>query len=67
MYFVFVCYCIGTYLYFAAMHVINCWQLAQALGDPSVTIEEVTPPVFPSGALFPTEVHLQLYQLVLIF
>lgn len=30
---------------------------AQALGDPSVTIEQVTPPVFPSGALFPTEVY----------
>ncbi|XP_065856707.1 protease Do-like 8, chloroplastic [Euphorbia lathyris] len=28
---------------------------AQALGDPSVTVEEVTPPVLPSGALFPTE------------
>ncbi|KAM5581418.1 protease Do-like 8, chloroplastic [Rosa sericea] len=28
---------------------------ALALGDPSVTVEEVTPPVFASGALFPTE------------
>ncbi|XP_021905288.1 protease Do-like 8, chloroplastic isoform X2 [Carica papaya] len=28
---------------------------AQALGDPSVTVEDVTPPIFPSGALFPTE------------
>ncbi|XP_009376263.1 protease Do-like 8, chloroplastic [Pyrus x bretschneideri] len=28
---------------------------ALALGDPSVTIEEVTPPVFTSGPLFPTE------------
>lgn len=28
---------------------------AYALGDPSVTIEEVTPTVLPSGALFPTE------------
>ncbi|XP_024032417.1 protease Do-like 8, chloroplastic, partial [Morus notabilis] len=28
---------------------------AQALGDPSVTIEEVTPTVSPSPALFPTE------------
>ncbi|PON42684.1 Peptidase S1C [Parasponia andersonii] len=28
---------------------------AQALGDPSVTIEEVTPNVLASGALFPTE------------
>ncbi|XP_042496591.1 protease Do-like 8, chloroplastic isoform X1 [Macadamia integrifolia] len=28
---------------------------AYALGDPSVTIEEVTPPVSPSGPLFPSE------------
>ncbi|XP_077250018.1 trypsin family protein with PDZ domain-containing protein isoform X1 [Tasmannia lanceolata] len=28
---------------------------ALALGDPSMTIEEVTPPVFTSGALFPSE------------
>lgn len=28
---------------------------AKALGDPSVTLEEVTPPVFPSGSLFPAE------------
>lgn len=28
---------------------------ANALGDPSVTVEQVTPPVFPSGALFPPE------------
>lgn len=33
---------------------------AQALGDPSVTLEEVTPPVFPSGALFPNEVCYQI-------
>lgn len=30
---------------------------AHALGDPTVTLEEVTPQVFPSGPLFPTEVH----------
>ncbi|KAI4352582.1 hypothetical protein L6164_006819 [Bauhinia variegata] len=36
---------------------------AQALGDPSVTIEEVTPPVFPSGPLFPTEDRIvQLFE-----
>ncbi|KAI9153885.1 hypothetical protein LWI28_017965 [Acer negundo] len=36
---------------------------AQALGDPSVTIEQVTPPVFPSGALFPTEERIvQLFE-----
>ncbi|KAG9451284.1 hypothetical protein H6P81_011249 [Aristolochia fimbriata] len=28
---------------------------ALALGDSSVTVEEVTPPVFPPGPLFPTE------------
>ncbi|KAJ4974450.1 hypothetical protein NE237_007624 [Protea cynaroides] len=28
---------------------------AYALGDPSVTIEEATPPVSPSGPLFPSE------------
>ncbi|ERM94451.1 hypothetical protein AMTRI_Chr04g190060 [Amborella trichopoda] len=28
---------------------------AHALGDPSVTIEEVTPPILPSGKLFPSE------------
>lgn len=34
---------------------------AHALGDPSVTIEEVTPPVSASGPLFPTEVHVKLH------
>lgn len=29
---------------------------AYALGDPSVTVEQVTPAVFPAGALFPSEV-----------
>lgn len=30
---------------------------ALALGDPSVTkVEDVSPPVFPAGPLFPTEV-----------
>ncbi|XP_010258371.1 PREDICTED: protease Do-like 8, chloroplastic isoform X2 [Nelumbo nucifera] len=28
---------------------------AHALGDPSMTIEEVTPPIFSSGMLFPSE------------
>ncbi|XP_042021609.1 protease Do-like 8, chloroplastic isoform X1 [Salvia splendens] len=28
---------------------------AYALGDPSVTVEQVTPSVFPAGALFPSE------------
>ncbi|KAJ8775043.1 hypothetical protein K2173_020047 [Erythroxylum novogranatense] len=36
---------------------------AEALGDPTVTIEEVTPPVFPSGPLFPTEDRIvQLFE-----
>ncbi|EXC05422.1 Protease Do-like 8 [Morus notabilis] len=36
---------------------------AQALGDPSVTIEEVTPTVSPSPALFPTENRIvQLFE-----
>ncbi|EEF37982.1 Protease degQ precursor, putative [Ricinus communis] len=36
---------------------------AQALGDPSVTVEEVTPPVSLSGALFPTEERIvQLFE-----
>ncbi|KAI8533927.1 hypothetical protein RHMOL_Rhmol10G0048800 [Rhododendron molle] len=33
----------------------NFGYTAHALGDPSVTIEEVTPPVYPSGGLFPYE------------
>ncbi|KAH7554594.1 hypothetical protein JRO89_XS12G0242500 [Xanthoceras sorbifolium] len=36
---------------------------AQALEAPSVTVEQVTPPVFPSGALFPTEERIvQLFE-----
>ncbi|KAE9449273.1 hypothetical protein C3L33_18828, partial [Rhododendron williamsianum] len=34
----------------------NFGYTAHALGDPSVTIEEVTPPVYPSGGLFPSEI-----------
>ncbi|KAJ4823932.1 Protease Do-like 8, chloroplastic [Turnera subulata] len=38
-------------------------ETAQALGDPSVTVEQVTPSVFPSGALFPTEERIvQLFE-----
>lgn len=41
---------------------------AYALGDPSVTVEQVTPAVFPAGALFPSEVDFSLkIQLCLIF
>lgn len=36
---------------------------AYALGDPSVTVEQVTPPVFPSGPLFPAEDRIvQLFE-----
>ncbi|KAK1283181.1 hypothetical protein QJS10_CPB21g00658 [Acorus calamus] len=39
--------------------VLHNWSLmvfnALALGDPSVTIEDVTPPIAPSGRLFPSE------------
>ncbi|OVA09015.1 PDZ domain [Macleaya cordata] len=38
-------FCSYTSRYFSAL----------ALGDSSVTIEQVTPPVLPSGALFPSE------------
>lgn len=41
--------------------------VAQALGDPSVTLEQVTPSVFSSGPLFPSEVTFQLYLLFFIF
>ncbi|TYI08715.1 hypothetical protein ES332_A09G020100v1 [Gossypium tomentosum] len=47
-----------------------CWTFhpsrylsAQALGDPSVTVEDVTPPVLPSGVLFPSEERtVQLFE-----
>ncbi|KAI5665643.1 hypothetical protein M9H77_15496 [Catharanthus roseus] len=36
---------------------------AYALGDPSVTVEQVTPTVFPSGPLFPAEERIvQLFE-----
>nr|GLL26609.1 protease Do-like 8, chloroplastic isoform X2 [Ipomoea trifida] len=36
---------------------------AYALGDPSVTVEQVTPPTFPSGALSPSEERIvQLFE-----
>ncbi|KAF3946948.1 hypothetical protein ACB098_01G287900 [Castanea mollissima] len=54
---------------FASLFVYSCYHpsryylSAQALGDPSVTIEEVTPPVFPSGSLFPVEERIvQLFE-----
>ncbi|KAL6650846.1 hypothetical protein ACP70R_009771 [Stipagrostis hirtigluma subsp. patula] len=39
------CFCLHSSRYFSAL----------ALGDPSVKIEDVTPKIFPSGPLFPTE------------
>ncbi|KAL5981145.1 Protease Do-like 8, chloroplastic [Asimina triloba] len=34
-----------------------------ALGDPSMTIEQVTPPIYPSGVLFPSEERIaQLFE-----
>ncbi|KAK7316357.1 hypothetical protein VNO77_35333 [Canavalia gladiata] len=45
------CFCSSRYL------------SALALGDPSVTLEEVTPPVFSSGPLFPLEDRIvQLFE-----
>ncbi len=41
------CSCFVTY---------NSLNTALALGDPSVKIDDVTPKIFPSGPLFPTEV-----------
>ncbi|TYH52327.1 hypothetical protein ES332_D09G019300v1 [Gossypium tomentosum] len=58
---------IGKSIPFATRRVVlaglfACWTFhpsrylsAQALGDPSVAVEDVSPPVFPSGALFPSE------------
>ncbi|MBA0766728.1 hypothetical protein Gotri_015746 [Gossypium trilobum] len=48
---------------FAFDNGIHCGCAAQALGDPSVAVEDVTPPVFPSGALFPSEERtVQLFE-----
>lgn len=43
----------GTSFYFYLRP--SRYNSAYALGDPSVTIEQVTPTVLPSGALFPIE------------
>ncbi|CAK9178943.1 unnamed protein product [Ilex paraguariensis] len=53
---------------FANIFIYSCYHpsrylSAYALGDPSVTVEEVTPPVFPSGKLFPSEERIvQLFE-----
>ncbi|KAH9295992.1 hypothetical protein KI387_039580, partial [Taxus chinensis] len=46
---------IGGYSLSALWFLIWLHPSAYALGDPSVTFEEVTPPVSPSGKLFPSE------------
>ncbi|KAG8482625.1 hypothetical protein CXB51_024115 [Gossypium anomalum] len=66
---------IGKSIPFATRRVLlaglfACWTFhpsrylsAQALGDPSVTVEDVTPPVLPSGVLFPSEERtVQLFE-----
>ncbi|GAB4827316.1 Protease Do-like 8, chloroplastic [Ancistrocladus abbreviatus] len=45
---------------FAGLAMFSCYHSsryssAYALGDPSVTVEEATPLVYPSGTLFPSE------------
>ncbi|XP_041004521.1 protease Do-like 8, chloroplastic isoform X2 [Juglans microcarpa x Juglans regia] len=45
----------------ASLFMYSCYHpsrysSALALGDPSVTVEEVTPPVYPSGSLYPVEI-----------
>ncbi|KAK3030851.1 hypothetical protein RJ639_035780 [Escallonia herrerae] len=53
---------------FTSLFMYTCYNpsrylAAYALGDPSVTVEQVTPPVFPSGALFPPEERIvQLFE-----
>jgi len=38
-----------------SLHYSSRYLSALALGEPSVKIEDVTPKIFPSGPLFPTE------------
>lgn len=40
--------------------------IALALGDPTVTLEDVTPRVYPSGTLFPNEVFFGYCCMLLI-
>jgi hypothetical protein len=54
------------YLLTCSDNAINCGYTAQAAGDPSVTVEEVTPPVFPSAPLFPVEVFIFSYFLLFL-
>ncbi|KAG6777659.1 hypothetical protein POTOM_017485 [Populus tomentosa] len=52
---------LASFFMFLGYHPPSRYLSAQALGDPSVTIEQVTPPVFTSGALFPAEVTIMSY------
>ncbi|XP_059670326.1 protease Do-like 8, chloroplastic isoform X2 [Cornus florida] len=52
---------------FASVFMYSCYHpsryAAHALGDPSVTVEEVTPTVYRSGTLFPSEERIvQLFE-----
>ncbi|KAK1383644.1 Trypsin family protein with PDZ domain [Heracleum sosnowskyi] len=52
----------SLFIYSSYLHT-SSYSSAHALGDPSVTIEQVTPPVFPSGTLFPPEQRIvQLFE-----
>ncbi|GLT36170.1 hypothetical protein SLA2020_105650 [Shorea laevis] len=52
-----------SFFVYLCHHPSSRYLSAQALGDPSVTVEDVTPPVFPSGALFPSEERIaQLFE-----
>ncbi|KAM7506742.1 hypothetical protein LguiA_017195 [Lonicera macranthoides] len=52
-----------TSLFMYSFYLPSRYLSAHALGDPSVTVEQVTPPVFPSGALLPPEERIvQLFE-----
>lgn len=54
---------LASFFLFLGYHPPSRYLSAQALGDPSVTIEQVTPPVLTSGALFPVEERIvQLFE-----
>lgn len=54
---------LASFFLFLGYHPPSRYLSAQALGDPSVTIEQVTPPVVTSGALFPVEERIvQLFE-----
>ncbi|KAK6928199.1 PDZ domain [Dillenia turbinata] len=45
----------SSLVFYYCCHQSRYFSAAYALGDPSVTIEQVTPPVVPSGPLYPSE------------